>query len=107
MGSAVVNSSNSVDDERIGKAFTNFRRLSSRVCNNHYLTIKLKKLRCKDVIKPDMAGFQVSPHSWETPAASHDRWRASLNDGYSFSVTNSVEKMEKRGDHRRQRRNGP
>jgi len=44
MGS-VVNSSNNPDEpinQRIGKASTNFGRLSSRVWKNHHLTIKLK-----------------------------------------------------------------
>ena len=42
---SVVNSSNNLDDEinqRIGKASTNFGRLSSRVWKNHHLAIKLK-----------------------------------------------------------------
>ena len=42
---SVVNSSNNLDNEikqRIGKASTNFGRLSSRVWKNHHLTIKLK-----------------------------------------------------------------
>jgi len=46
------------------------------------------KLRYKDVIKRDMAGFRISPQSWETLAADRNRWRASLSDGYSFSATN-------------------
>ena len=44
LGSA-VNSSNNLHDEinqRIGKVLTNFRWLSSRVWENHHLTIKLK-----------------------------------------------------------------
>jgi len=42
---SIVNSSNNLDDEinqRIGKASTNFGRLSSRVWKNHHLAIKLK-----------------------------------------------------------------
>jgi len=42
---SVVDSSNNLDDEinqRIGKASTNFGRLSFRVWKNHHLTIKLK-----------------------------------------------------------------
>ena len=42
---SIVNSSNNLDDEihqRIGKASTNFGRLSSRVWKNHHLTIKIK-----------------------------------------------------------------
>ena len=42
---SVVNSSNNLDDEinqRIGKASTNFGRLSYRVWKNHHLAIKLK-----------------------------------------------------------------
>ena len=41
---SIVNSSNNLDDEinqRIGKASTNFGRLSSRVWKNHHLAIKL------------------------------------------------------------------
>jgi len=29
--------------------------------------------RCKDVIKRDMAGFHISPRSWETLAADRER----------------------------------
>ena len=36
------------------------------------------KLRYKDVVKRDMAGFHISPQSWETLAADRNRWRASL-----------------------------
>jgi len=42
---SIVNSSNNLDNEinqRIGKASTNFRRLSSRVWKNHHIAIKLK-----------------------------------------------------------------
>ena len=37
------------------------------------------KLRYKDAIKRDMAGFNISPQSWETLAANRNRWRASLS----------------------------
>ena len=65
------------------------------------------KLRYKDVIKRDMAGFHISPKSWKTIAADRNRWRASLSFGYSLSATSYAEKMEKRRAHRRQRRDGP
>ena len=42
---SIVNSSNNLDDEinqQIGKALSNFGRLSSRVWKNHHLAIKLK-----------------------------------------------------------------
>ena len=65
------------------------------------------KLRYKDVIKRDMAGFHISPQSWETLAADLNRWRASLSFGYSLSATSYAKKMEKRRAHHRQRRDGP
>jgi len=65
------------------------------------------KLRYKDVIKRDMAGFHISPQSWETLAADRNRWRASLSFGSSLSATSYAEKMEKRRAHRQQRRDGP
>ena len=45
------------------------------------------KLRCKDVIKRDMASLHISPQSWEALAADRNRWRASLTYGYSLSAT--------------------
>jgi len=65
------------------------------------------KLRYKDVIKRDIAGFHISPQSWETLAADRNRWCASLSFGYSLSATSHAEKMEKRRAHRWQRRDGP
>ena len=65
------------------------------------------KLRYKDVIKRDMAGFHISPQSWETLAADRNQWPASLSDGYSFAPTKYVETVEKCRAHRRQRRDGP
>jgi len=65
------------------------------------------KLRYKDVVKRDMASFHISPQSRETLAADRNRWRASLSYGYSLSASSYAEKMEKRQDHRRQRRDGP
>ena len=65
------------------------------------------KLRYKDVIKRDMAGFNISPESWGTLAADRNRWRASLSYGYSLSTTSYAEIMDKRRAHRRQRRDGP
>ena len=59
------------------------------------------KLRYKDVIKRDMAGFHISPQSREALAADRNRWRASLSFGYSLSATSYAEKMEKRRAHRR------
>jgi len=47
-----------------------------------------------------MAGFHISPQSWETLAADRNRWRASLSFGYSLSARSYVEKMEKRRAHR-------
>jgi len=64
------------------------------------------KLRYKHVIKRDMAGFHISPQSWEKLAADRKRWRACLSFGYSLSATSYPEKMEKRRAHRRQRRDG-
>jgi len=64
------------------------------------------KLRYKDVIKRDIAGFHISPQSRETLAADRNRWRASLSYGYSLSATSYAEKMERRRFHRRQRRDG-
>jgi len=64
------------------------------------------KLRYKDVIKHDMAGFHISPQSWETLAADHNRWHASLSFGYLLSATSYAEKMKHRA-HRRQRRDRP
>jgi len=65
------------------------------------------KVRYKDVIKRDMAGFHISPQSWETLSADRNRWRASLSFGCSLSATSYAEKMEKCRAHRRQRRDGP
>jgi len=64
------------------------------------------KLRYKDVIKHDMAGFHISPQSWETLAADRNRWHASLSFGYLLSATSYAEKMKHRA-HRRQRRDRP
>ena len=50
------------------------------------------KLRYKDVIKRDMAGFHISPQSWEILAADRNRWPASLSFGYSLSATSYAEK---------------
>jgi len=43
-----------------------------------------------------MADFHTSPQSWKILAAGRDRERTPLSDGYSFSATNHVEKMEER-----------
>ena len=45
------------------------------------------KLRYKNVNKRNMASFHISPQSWETLADDCSRWRASRNEGYSFSIT--------------------
>jgi len=58
------------------------------------------KLCHKDVIKRDMAGFDISPQSLETLGADRNRWRVSLSYGYSLSATSCAEKMEKRRAHR-------
>ena len=40
----------------------------------------------------EMAGFHISPQSWETLAANRNRlrWRASLSFGYSFIVSHKL-----------------
>jgi len=53
-----------------------------------------------------MAGFRISSQSWETLSVDRNKYRASLSDGYSSSVTNYLAKIEKRQANRRQRRVG-
>jgi len=90
-----------MEDGRLPKAilYGEFYNAPRRTCR--------PKLRYKDVVKRDTASFHISPQSWETLAADRNRWRASLSYGYLLSATSCAEKMEKRRDHRRQRRDGP
>jgi len=65
------------------------------LCSEFYNTPRRTgrpKLRYKDVIKRGMVSFHISPQSWETLAADHNRWHASLSYGYSLSATSYAEK---------------
>ena len=44
----------------------------------------------------EMAGFHISPQSWETLAANRNRlrWRASLSFGYSFIVSHKLRRKK-------------
>jgi len=58
----------------------------------HLVELADLKLHYNDVITCGMAGFHISPQSWETLAAHCNGWRASLSAVYSLSATNYVEK---------------
>jgi len=73
---SVVNSSNNLDDEinqRIGKASTNFGRLSSRVWKNHHLAIKLKIKVCTACI---LSVLLYSSETWCTYRRQENRLSA-------------------------------
>ena len=95
---SVVDSSNNLDDEinqRIGKASTNFGRLSSRVWKNHHIAIKLK---IKVYTACILSVLLCSSETWSTYRrrenrlnAFHFRWlRSILGVSWSDHVPNST-----------------
>ena len=65
------------------------------------------RLRFKDVLKRDLAAFNIPVASWETVALDRSSWRSAIHSGCSICSQGYIDDCDRRRTHRRLRRDRP